>query len=707
MFRRCIVVFTSVLVLSLSFCGTSKPQGVIVVLLDAARPDRFGAYGYPQSPTPNIDRIARESLVFDHAYTVADYTLPSLASLWTGLQMKTHGMIGILDNESIIPLQITTLPELLQQNDIATALVAANPNLAQVSFQRGFQYKKITPFSPYEPIVSPFELVQAGFDWLKQQKSSFFLFIHLLQPHAPYTPPPEYISAPGVPRHFGTMAWLNSAEGFANQGKVMDPDHLRAVQELYNANLRWADAAVQDLYRNLKENGFLENTWLVIMSDHGEGFGEHLYYGHAISVYEESIRVPLIIHPPSGNKDYAPGRRDAWVYAQDLHPTILEWFNIKPPKGTEFTSLCPIIADPKLTGHKTLVSCTHNFGRCALIQPPWKLIVSREHPMHLELYRLPDERLLDGNLAPLEPKRLYSLYLRFRGSNNPDEAEVTVPQTEEWLEQLRALGYLGPGSEGFLSYKVYPAWLPSGSYKGNSRFSGWSLAEENNINMKVELENHGKTIWPSLSTNNEGNTVLELTFLRGKETIRVDHPVSIDIPPGRSKELSIPLPSRIYESGQPWNVLVEIGQAGRDDRYPIGEWNDLKGSTVLKFDSGFSPANPEATQFWMEEKGELVIYRPTLADNSLMFHGYIRAYHKSRRWIIQDMTGTKIAAGVARQKKLSEISFPVRFPRGGRKLLLSVQSLDGTTIPADVEQNHDIRPLSIRIEDPELRACCP
>lgn len=674
-----------------------------MVVLDAARADHFGVYGYFKSTTPNIDRIAQESVVFERAYSVADYTLPSIASLWTGLQMKTHGIIG---NANVIPSKLTLLPEMLLQKGIATGLVSSNPNFLQASFQRGFQYRRVFEYRPHESTVSPFQLVHAGSDWLKQQKTPFFLFIHLLQPHAPYTPPAEFVSPSTVPRRYGTTAWLSSPEGFQNQGKVMKSEHLDAVQQLYDANLRWADAAVQDLYKSLKDGGYLENSWLVITSDHGEGLGEHLFYGHSCNVYEEMIRVPLIILPPSSKRNLVRGRRQAWVYLQDLHSTILEWFGIKPPKGTDFISLRPILDDPKLVGRKILVSCTYNFGRCALIEPPWKLIVSRQGPMHVELYRLPDERLLTGNLAPLEVQKVENLYRKFNSWNHSGNFQVAENSgIEEWLEQLRALGYLGMGTEDFFSYRVHPTWLPSKVWEGDSRFLGWVLEQESKVGLMMRLENRGNAIWPSLSINNEANTVVELTFSGGNESFQIEHNVPVDVPPGKSRDFQVPLPMQFSQSQYAWNVAVEIGQVGGKERYALSQWKNLKIQPQVKFDSGFSLAKHEATSFWMDKKGQLLIFRPRDSDQCLSLQAHIYSYYKPRRWIIKDPAGREIARGVARQDTSSKVAFPLHFRGGAQNMWLSVESLDGTTVPADVSDSSDIRALSIRIENVKLQTC--
>jgi len=293
-----------------TFKNEMRGSNLIFCLVDAARADHFGTYGYLRDTTPHIDKLAEESILFEKSYSAASYTVASVGSIFTGVYPDSH---EVVDESDKLAESWTTLAEFLQADNFETASIISNPFASRAfGYHQGFDLEKRLFLD--SPNRSRWEgqadrMVSESIQWLeKKDNNPFFLYLHIREPHEPYFPPSGFK---------GKFLEVN------NDALTSDTDTLRAVNhgELtisdsqneqfmarYDENLNYSDQAVGNLIGYLKESGLWERSIFVLISDHGEGFGEHGAWLHGSIPYEEMIKVPLIIHLPR-TKEGRPNQR--------------------------------------------------------------------------------------------------------------------------------------------------------------------------------------------------------------------------------------------------------------------------------------------------------------------------------------------------------------------------------------------------------------
>jgi arylsulfatase A-like enzyme len=276
---------------------------VVLITVDTLRTDRLGCYGYTARPTtPFIDSWAPETLLFERAFAQAPWTVPSMGSLLTGHYPREA---GAYTNRGDLNDRLSTLPQLFRERGFRTASFNTNPLVMRRGFRRGFEYAvpestgTKVPFGKVEPLLM---------QWLGEHtKDKFFIWVHDSDTHAPPTEGNPYLTTPG---------WKG-----------------------YDAEVRWVDEAMRQIVNRLRELGILDETLVILTADHGEAFGEHGLGGHQNVIYDEVLRVPLLLRYP-GMKH--TGRTMAEVEVLDLFPTILELAGLPIPPGTRGESLVPI-----------------------------------------------------------------------------------------------------------------------------------------------------------------------------------------------------------------------------------------------------------------------------------------------------------------------------------------------------------------------------
>jgi arylsulfatase A-like enzyme len=312
-----------------------RPPNVLLVVFDAARARDFGAYGDPRGVTPNVDRLAREGVVFESAYTTAAYTLAAMSSVWTSQQPDRHH--GDVAFSAKLPRDRLTLAEVLSAQGVHAAGWVANAVAGAFNgFDRGFaEFEDVWKRGSSEADV--FRAVAPGFlDRMKAKGAPFFAYVHYREPHHPYDPRapwdvkfgPEGPIAKPLRSGKRAEAWTKEI----NQGRRSPTDrevaHLRS---LYAGNLGFADAEFGWLREQFESRGLWSNTVVIVIGDHGEALFERGYIGHNTQVYEESARIPLIVAGPAMP---AGARLDGLVDLTDVAPTILEVFGLAGAGGS-------------------------------------------------------------------------------------------------------------------------------------------------------------------------------------------------------------------------------------------------------------------------------------------------------------------------------------------------------------------------------------
>ena len=336
--------------------GAPAGPNVIYITIDTLRPDRLGCYGYDRPTSPCLDAIAAEGTRFLDPVSAAPWTKPATGTLLTGLYPSRHGALHH-GSTLQIPEGERTLAEAFQSAGYVTAGFVSNPNIKKVfKFDRGFDVYFDAPVEDtitlsairksfigsalmsltrhqfnwkYENDV--YAINREALPWIEANRDRrFFLYLHYIDPHEPYTPHPD--REPSFVRQHG---WK-----FANERKRL------VASDLYDGEIRFCDDGLSELVKSLKALGVWDDALVVITSDHGEEFFEHGWLGHGYSVYQELIRVPLILRGPSiprGHVVQPP------VAILDLPATMLELASTGIDTLGDGRSFAKALTDPAWT----------------------------------------------------------------------------------------------------------------------------------------------------------------------------------------------------------------------------------------------------------------------------------------------------------------------------------------------------------------------
>jgi arylsulfatase len=319
---------------------------VILVLVDALRADHLGIYGYSTRDTsPNIDAIGKESQLFENAVAPAGWTVPSIASLFTGAYPQTHRVLQFIDpkkhgvysdriNEIVrmdaLSTEHDTVAEIFQRNGYQTAaLLKSHVVNAGRGFEQGFDHFEIVLDGEKADGESGKFLTDAALRFFEERerwepRKPLFLYLHYMDVHIPYRPPEPYYSK------YVDSRWDSDQDGsyakykvFLGSGADRSPrleptsDDIEKLVALYDGSIAYFDHQIGRIWKQLLKSGRSKNTIFVLTADHGEAFNEHGRFGHS-GVFQEHIHVPLIMRVPS-----IPARVHAdWVETVDLATTL-------------------------------------------------------------------------------------------------------------------------------------------------------------------------------------------------------------------------------------------------------------------------------------------------------------------------------------------------------------------------------------------------
>jgi arylsulfatase A-like enzyme len=311
--------------------------------MDTARVDHLSCYGYGRQTTPNIDRIASQGVLFEQAISAGSWTLPSHATLFTGLYPRDHKTTA---QNWDLASELTTLAEELAAAGYDTAGFSCNPWLTESrGFAQGFRkfvdvWRGSALYPKGDDGTEP--AIKQLLDWVDQPatKRPFFAFVNFMEPHLSYDPPETFEGF--VPR--GTdpaqlaelRRWKHPREiGYILRvpGYEVTSDQFRTLTALYDGEIAYLDSMIGELIGSLTKRGALEDTLLIITSDHGEHLGDHGLMDHKMSLYDALIHVPLIIRYPRGVPQGV--RIRGQVQNNDLFATVLGMCGVKrpPPAG--------------------------------------------------------------------------------------------------------------------------------------------------------------------------------------------------------------------------------------------------------------------------------------------------------------------------------------------------------------------------------------
>lgn len=413
-------------------------KNVLIVLLDATRDDHVSYNGHSRLTTPNIDKLAKQSLVFKNCYSEASYTLASTGTLLTGLPPDYHGVISKF--YSSLDRKMTTIAELFQNKGYFSGAISGNPNFSKAfrydkgfeAFQELFKIKKTTPAGDF---IDPFRQMLA-----RTGNKPFFIYLHIREPHHPYHMPPPFLG------HFQNT-YTQKSRAVHLAGKVMNkrtvPEgyNLNLVQKLYDENLYYGDWATGQILEILHEHHLTDNTIKIFISDHGEALGENGQVGHAHVLYQPGLRIPLLMEIPG----IGPASFKQPAITSDLVTTLSRLFDLDFPYGhfSRGRHLLHLPEQRRLVARRCNIN---NYPGFTILQFPFKLILHFPiEPGAEELYNLDLDPLEKNKLTGHELERKT---LRFYLFNHLKNAVVLHPRIlqpklrKEDLKSLEALGYL-------------------------------------------------------------------------------------------------------------------------------------------------------------------------------------------------------------------------------------------------------------------------
>jgi arylsulfatase A-like enzyme len=413
-----------------------RSRGIVLVSIDTLRRDHVGAHGYPRPTTPRLDALAREGLTCDDAVSPSSWTLPAHLSLLTSVDPGRHGAI---DMEHTFDGRVPTLPEALRQEGFATQAVTSHLYVSSVyGVDRGFDH---LDFHQDRKATDVAERARDLLDRFGDRP--FFLFLHFYDPHWHYDPPAS--TRPLFERPYrGTVTGL--WQDFSKRARV-SADDVQHLVDLYDGEIRYVDDELGRVLDHMKSRGLDRSTLVVVTSDHGEEFQEHGSWEHQKTLYEEVIRVPLVVRGP----DVAPRRETAQVSLLDVAPTILAWAGLQPWPHAQGRSLLAPPGNREAYGETdhTIDGTYKLFLR--LGQGRWKTIVSLARTdgsvRRTEWYDLANDPAEThsvsppANLAQSAQDRAIARWQSGRGQGRP---APPVSLTPEQRDRLRALGYIGP-----------------------------------------------------------------------------------------------------------------------------------------------------------------------------------------------------------------------------------------------------------------------
>lgn len=366
--------------------GASHPN-VLLITVETLRADHVGGYGYSRNTTPNLDRLAAQGARFANTVAQAPFTLPSVSSIMTGRTPPRH---GVRNHPGILAPEIETLAEQFRAAGYETAAMTRHTWLRRKSgLDQGFDEYHNNKFSAGLDARS---LSLAAVDWLEARDPArpFFLWLHFLDPHLPYTPsypysvlfrddhadeervkhlhamlgverdtfePTPYADIPGGPYYdlvfpyypdnealLDLAFWRRSRGAIFFDGARYRPKAVNEILDLYDGALAYTDDNLARVMKSLAELGIEETTVVAVTGDHGEAFGDHeLYFTHDFTLYDEVLAVPLVVrYPPAIEPGIEVSQQ---VRLMDVAPTLLDLSGIEP--GTlgdiDAVSLAPLV----------------------------------------------------------------------------------------------------------------------------------------------------------------------------------------------------------------------------------------------------------------------------------------------------------------------------------------------------------------------------
>ena len=451
-------------------------MNVILITLDACRLDHLSFAGYFRNTSPNLDKISEDGILFMNNYAVIPQSDPAIVSILTGTYPQNHGVRSLGASKII---SVAMLQEILKEQNYKTVCMSIEQQ-SNNSIKKGFDEFNLLSWRVksklnriLEKIFKPDKIfgvsgivTDNAIEWIKKNKGNkFFLYLHYMELHWPYTPPPPFDNI-FDPDYKGSHSFIDLSNGKIKRGDMAynntlpEEERKHAIAH-YDGGIVYMDSQLSNLINFLKDSKLWDSSIVVIVGDHGEHLGEHdFYYQHVASVYQPSIRVPLFIRIPhmKGKKEYA------LTQTIDIMPTILEALNINIKNDIDGKSLMPLMKgkERKIREYAFAESGISLFkqnkrkyiegveGKWRMVTDgKWKLILI-PHPNNniFELYDIENDPLETKNLIrdkiDMVDKLKQKLFVWMENKRAEEKYEepYSIEGEKKVRERLKRLGYI-------------------------------------------------------------------------------------------------------------------------------------------------------------------------------------------------------------------------------------------------------------------------
>ena len=437
--------------MALAGCARPAPRlNVVLIVVDTLRADHLGVYGYERATSPGIDLWASQGVVFDHAFANSPWTLPTFGSILTGRIPTAHGAGRPLSeqvrrpsgfkNRGPLSSTVPTVPEALAGAGYATAAFTANPFLKEsFGLSRGF-----TTYDNSSDRGAG-EVVDRSLEWLERnEQTPFFLLVHMMDPHLPYKAPPSVRGRFAGSDDGDLAGW--SVERIRRRVKDLEDEQRERLIASYDEEILFVDQQIDRLLAALRKSEHWDQTLVVLTSDHGEELFDHGYFEHGHSVFDELLRVPMIVWGPG----IEPGRDETPVSTVDVAATILSVAVDDFEGELDGLSLWKHLSRGARIPRRALFAEQVLYGpeRRTVIDWPLKLVVVEAddgRQSRKALYDLsldPEEKQNLVQERRREVSELEQQLERFRAIAAPPQEGEALDLDEETIEELKALGYV-------------------------------------------------------------------------------------------------------------------------------------------------------------------------------------------------------------------------------------------------------------------------
>ena len=418
---------------------TCSNCSIVLITIDTLRSDHLPCYGYRNKIAPNICKLAKSSILFTNAISQSSWTLPAHASILTGVYSHQHKAESFYKRDKIqmISTEYEYLPELLRQNGYSTAgFVSAFYVGPEFGFDRGFE--SFNTINAGSKMITSRRITDNAITWIEKTDDKFFLWLHYYDPHHKF----RY-------HKMSDKIYTRQVDEKTNlkyKGWNVHPYNKKFFEKnrekyttLYDGEIFFVDYFIQQIIDTLSKSGKMEDTILVITSDHGESFNEHGLVGHDNQLYANLINVPLIIHIPGAR----PRRINKIVETKDIMPTILESIGLEKPSYIQENSLF----NARDFAFSEIYNRNKN-KRISLVSDRYKLIYTYNDEV-IELYDLKEDPGENHNIAEENKDIVEGLFKEMPKSLSENETIIESENDSRQVElpddikkRLKSLGYI-------------------------------------------------------------------------------------------------------------------------------------------------------------------------------------------------------------------------------------------------------------------------